>query len=47
MQKLEATEDLLVLSGNPIVYQNARRFSADEIFVYVEEKRIVARGLRC
>jgi lipopolysaccharide export system protein LptA len=43
-QKLDALEDVLVLSDKATVVQNGRRFSADEIVVHLDEKRIVAKG---
>jgi lipopolysaccharide export system protein LptA len=43
-QKLDALEDVLVLSDKATVVQNGRRFSADEIVIHLDEKRIVAKG---
>lgn len=42
--RLEGLEDILVLSDEAIVIQNGRRFSGDEIIIYVDEKRIIAKG---
>lgn len=42
--RLEGLETMLVLSDKAMVIQNGRRFSGDEIMVYLNEKRIIAKG---